>query len=183
MFEHSGETRFAESGGTLGISASPPAWYLIRTKPGKEEYVNRELSRRVPETFMPLLETRSRRRTVSLVPLFPQYLFARLEIAVNYYDVRYMPGVIGFISAGCEPIVVTQTIVDNVRSRCTNGVVQIPQRRFHNGQYVRIISGPFCDFDAIFEGYLSGSKRVAILITTVEGSGVRIIADAASIAT
>jgi hypothetical protein len=47
---------------------------------------------------------------------------------------------------------------------------------------VRIISGPFCEFDAIFEGYLSGSKRVAILITTVEGCGVRIVADAASIA-
>jgi transcription antitermination factor NusG len=51
------------------------------------------------------------------------------------------------------------------------------------GQHVRIISGPFCDFDAIFEGYLSGSKRVAILITTVEGSGVRVVADAASITT
>jgi transcription antitermination factor NusG len=48
---------------------------------------------------------------------------------------------------------------------------------------VRIISGPFCDFDAIFEHYLSGSKRVAILISTVERSGVRVVADAASIAT
>jgi hypothetical protein len=47
---------------------------------------------------------------------------------------------------------------------------------------VRIISGPFREFDAIFEGYLSGSKRVAILITTVEGCGVRVVAAAASIA-
>ena len=158
------------------MSAAGLAWYLIRTKSGKEQYVHRELSRRLPETFMPMLETRSRRRTVSLVPLFPQYLFARLELAAHYFDVRYMPGVVGFISTGCEPLAVTQTIVDNVRSRCRDGVVQIPRRPFQHGQHVRIINGPFCDFDAIFEGYLSGSKRVAILITTVEGSGLRSVA-------
>jgi hypothetical protein len=43
------------------MSAAALAWYLIRTKPGKEQYLHRELSRRLPETFMPMLETRSRR--------------------------------------------------------------------------------------------------------------------------
>jgi transcription antitermination factor NusG len=187
MFDHNpapGSTPpFAERNETVGMSATGLAWYLIRTKSGKEQYVHRELSRRLPETFMPMLETRSRQRTVSLLPLFPQYLFARLELAAHYFEIRYMPGVVGFISTGCEPLAVTQTIVDNVRSRCRDGVVQIPRRPFQHGQHVRIISGPFCDFDAIFEGYLSGSKRVAILITTVEGSGVRVVADAASITT
>jgi transcription antitermination factor NusG len=57
---------------------------------------------------MPMLETRSRRGTVSLVPLFPQYLFARLELALHYFEVRYMPGVVGFISTGCEPLTVAR---------------------------------------------------------------------------
>jgi transcription antitermination factor NusG len=130
MFEHDrapGFTLpFAGSNETVGMSATAPAWYLIRTKPGKEQYIHRKLSRHLPETFMPMLETRSRRRTVSLVPLFPQYLFARLELAAHYFDVRYMPGVVGFISTGCEPLTVAQTIVDNLRSRCRDGVVQIP---------------------------------------------------------
>jgi hypothetical protein len=56
--------------------------------------------------------------------------------------------------------------------------VQIPWRPFQHGQRVRIIRGPFCDFDAIFEGYLSGSKRVALLVTTVEGCGMRLVGDA-----
>ena len=109
------------------MSAAALAWYLIRTKPGKEQYLHRELSRRLPETFMPMLETRSRRQTISLVPLFPQYLFARLELAVHYFEIRYMLGVVGFISTSGEPLAVAQTIVD--------------------------------DFDAIFDGYLSGSKQ------------------------
>jgi transcription elongation factor/antiterminator RfaH len=164
------------------MSATALAWYLIRTKSGKEQYIHRELSRRLHETFMPMLQTRSRRQAVSQVPLFPQYLFVRLDLAAHYFEIRYMPEVVGFVSMGCEPLAVTQTIVDSVRARCRDGVVQIPRRPFQHGQNVRIISGPFCDFDAIFEGYLSGSKRVAILITTVEGSGLRIVADAASIA-
>ena len=185
MFEHDpahGSTPLAERNGTVDMSATALAWYLIRTKSGKEQYLHRELSRRLPETFMPMLETRSRRQTVSLVPLFPQYVFARLELAVHYFEIRYMPGVVGFISTGLEPLTVAQTIVDNIRSRCRDGVVQIPRRPFQRGQHVRIINGPFCDFDAIFEGYLSGSKRVALLITTVEGCGMRLVADAASIA-
>jgi transcription antitermination factor NusG len=161
MFKHNpalGSMPFAERNEVVGMSPTALPWYLIRTKSGKEQYVHRELSRRLPETFMPMLESRSRRKSVSLVPLFPQYLFARLELAAHYFEIRYMPGVVGFISTGGELLAVAQTIVDNIRSRCRDGVVQI------------------------FEGYLSGSKRVAILITTVEGCGVRVVADAASIA-
>jgi transcription antitermination factor NusG len=185
MFEHNPaheSTSFAERNETVGMSATAPPWYLIRTKSGKEQYVHRELSRRLPETFMPMLETRSRRKNVSLVPLFPQYLFARLELAAHYFEIRYMPGVVGFISTGGELLAVAQTIVDKIRSRCRDGVVQIARPPFLHGQHVRIISGPFREFDAIFEGYLSGTKRVAILIATVEGCGVRVVADAASIA-
>jgi transcriptional antiterminator RfaH len=185
MFEYDpayGATQLAERNGTVDLSATPLPWYLIRTKSGKEHYLNRQLSRRLPETFMPMLETRSRRRTVSLVPLFPQYLFARLELAVHYFEIRYMPGVVGFISAGLEPLAVAETIVDNIRSRSRDGIVQIARRAFQSGQHVRIINGPFCELDAIFESYLSGSKRVAILITAVEGCGWRVVADAASIA-
>jgi Transcription termination factor nusG len=107
---------------------------------------------------MPMLESRSRRKSVSLVPLFPQYLFARLGLVAHYFEIRYMPGVVGFISTGGEVLAVAQTIVDNIRSRCRDGVVQIPRRPFQHGQHVRIVSGPFCDFDAIFEGYLSGKQ-------------------------
>jgi hypothetical protein len=45
-----------------------------------------------------------------------------------------------------------------------------------------MIEGPFRNFEAIFEGYLSGVKRVAILIDTIEGRGVRVVADASTIA-
>jgi transcription antitermination factor NusG len=162
---------------------SPPAWYLVRTKSCRERYVHEQLSRVVPDLFLPLLRMRSGRSPVpSTVPLFPQYIFARLDLAAHFFEVRYMPGVVGFVSAGQEPLAVSETIVDSVRSRCRDGVVELNPRRFTEGEHVRVVGGPFRDFDAIFQGYLSGSKRVAILIQTVEGTGVRVLADASIIA-
>jgi transcription antitermination factor NusG len=46
---------------------------------------------------------------------------------------------------------------------------------------VRLVEGPFRDFEAIFENYLSGTKRVAIFMKSI-GCGVRVVADASAVA-
>jgi transcriptional antiterminator RfaH len=167
------------------MSALRP-WYLIRTKSNRESYVRGRLSRLVPEVFLPMLKLSASRSRVSaqpsVVPLFPQYLFARLDLSVHYFEVRYMPGVAGFVSAGSGPLMVSDEIVGNVLSRCTNGIVQLSPRPFCQGERVRVVDGPFCNFEAIFETYLSGVKRAAILIEAIEGRPLRVIADAAIIA-
>jgi transcriptional antiterminator RfaH len=161
---------------------APLAWYLIRTKSNRERFVREQLSRLVPEVFLPMLKLPvSRRTSPSLVPLFPQYLFARCDLAAQYFEIRYMRGVAGFVSTGMRPVPLSEQIVESVRSRCINGVVELGAKRFRQGECVRVVDGPFRDFEAIFEGYLSGSRRVAILIQTVEGRGVRVVADASII--
>jgi len=165
------------------MSASE-AWYLVRTKSNKEPFVREQLSHIAQEVFLPMLKLYSSyHRNRSVMPLFPQYVFARLHLAKHYFDIRYLPGVTGFLPAGREPLEVSEEIVDSVRVRCTDGVVQLRPKPFRGGDRVRVIDGPFRNFEAIFEGYLSGARRVAILIDAVEGCGVRVIADASTIAT
>ena len=160
------------------------AWYLVRTKSNRESLVREQLSRISSEVFLPKLKVYSSYRgNPTVVPLFPRYIFARLHLTKHYFDVRYLPGVTGFVPAGREPLEVSEEIVDSVRVRCTDGVVQFRPQPFRGGDRVRVIDGPFRNFEAIFEGYLSGAKRVAILIDAVEGSGVRVIADASIIGT
>jgi transcription antitermination factor NusG len=118
----------------------------------------------------------------TVAPLFPQYVFARLDLSLHYFEVRYMPGVVGFVCAGAEPLMVSEEIVGAVLSRCTNGIVQLDPKPFCQGERVRIVDGPFANFEAIFESYLSGAKRAAILLEAVEGRSLRVIADAAIIA-
>lgn len=163
---------------------APDTWYLIRTKSNREHFVRERLSRLIPEVFVPMLklpQTRLHRANSSLVPLFPQYVFARFNLSAHYFDICYMPGVAGFVCAGREPLAVSEAIVDSVRSRCTNEILELRPRSFRPGEQVRVIEGPFSDFEAIFESYLSGARRVAILIETLEGSGLRVVADASNI--
>jgi transcriptional antiterminator RfaH len=161
----------------------PLAWYLVRTKSNRERFVREQLSHLVPEVFLPMLRTPLPRRSgPSVVPLFPQYVFARCDLAAHYFGIRYMPGVAGFVSTGMKPVAVAEDIVASVRSRCVDGVALLEAKPLRRGESVRVVDGPFRDFEAIFENYLSGSKRVAILIRTVEGRGMRLVADASVIA-
>lgn len=160
------------------------AWYLIRTKPNREHLVREQLSHIVSEVFAPMLKvpsSRSRTTQSSLVPLFPQYIFARLHLSAHYFDIRYMPGVAGFVCAGSSPLAVPDGIIESVRSRCTNEILHLIPISFRRGEPVRLTKGPFSNFEAIFESYLSGTKRVAILIETIEGFGLRMVTDASAI--
>ncbi|HLK86222.1 MAG TPA: transcription termination/antitermination NusG family protein [Candidatus Binataceae bacterium] len=162
---------------------SSAAWYLIRTKSNREHSVRERLSRALGavEIFVPMLKQPLARTSPALTPLFPQYVFARMDLGLHYFDVCYMPGVVGFVSAGREPLAVSDFVVESVRARCKNGIVEVNPRPFRAGERVRLIDGPFRDFDAIFDGYLSGARRVAILIETIQGSGLRMVTDASTV--
>jgi transcriptional antiterminator RfaH len=163
---------------------SADSWYLVRTKPKRERFVREQLARIVSDIFLPMLKppfARLHRATPSLVPLFPQYIFARLHLAAQFFEVRYMPGVTGFVSTGCEPLAVSEAIVDSVRSRCTDSIIQLNLIPLRRGEHVRVVDGPFRDFEAIFENYLSGTKRVAILMKSIEGCAVRVVANASAV--
>jgi len=161
-----------------------PAWYLIRTKNGRERWVRDQLLGRFPEVFLPLLKARTPRwgRMVqSVTPLFPCYLFARFELRSGYFDVKYMAGVRGIVSAGSDPLAVPQAIIDQIRSRGVDDVIELPDQRFGSGERVVVVEGPFRGFEAIFDRYLSGTERVAILLSAIEASGLRVVLPAAAL--
>lgn len=167
------------------MSRNESDWYLIRTKPGKERWVCDQLSEALPEVFLPLLKARVPRwgrLAWSVVPLFPCYLFARLDLAASYFEVKYAPGVHGLVSAGADPIAVPQTIIEDIRRRGENGIVEIKEEPFGSGERVRVVGGPFNGFEAIFERYLSGAERVAILLSTIEANGMRVVLPASAVA-
>ncbi len=163
-----------------GLSAvsSEREWYLIRTKPGKERWVRDQLSLCLPEVFLPMLKARGMRwgkLATAITPLFPCYLFARFDLVSSYFEVRYTPGVSGIVSAGTDPLAVPHAIVDELQSRGIDSVIEIHEKPFDSGERVRIVDGPFRGFDAMFERYLSGAERVAILLGAVQNAGLRVV--------
>jgi transcriptional antiterminator RfaH len=66
-------------------------WYVIQTKPKKEEEAKSYLSTKGVEIFNPLLETfllRNGRMNRELKPLFPNYMFGKFDLDQNYPLVR-----------------------------------------------------------------------------------------------
>ena len=160
-------------------------WYLLRTKAGKERWVRDQLMTLVPGVFLPMLKARAPRwgRLATTVgPLFPCYVFARFDLAKSYFDVKYLPGVQGFISAGPDPLAVPEEIIEQIKGRGVDDIVEIVEKPFDTGERVRILEGPFRGFEAIFDRYLSGAERVAILLNAVEAAGLRIVLPASTVA-
>jgi transcriptional antiterminator RfaH len=164
---------------------APDEWYLVRTKSGKEAWVRDQLSTRLSEVFLPMLKARVPRwgrLSMSVAPLFPCYVFARLDLPRDYFGVKYLAGVSGLVSAGSDPTVVPDAIIDEIRSRAVNGVVEIREEPFDQGEHVRVVDGPFRGLEAIFDRYLSGAERVAILLSTIETAGLRVVLPASALA-
>lgn len=162
-----------------------PKWYLIRTKQYKEAFVRRMLSERVSNLFLPLLrtdQTQRGRRIQAVVPLFPCYIFALFNRETDIHFVQRTPGVVGVLGAGDEPSEVDESVIEEIRSRATNGIVELPQRTFSPGEAVSIVGGPLRGINAIFDRYMSGSQRVALLVDLIAGASVRTIMPAALIA-
>jgi len=159
-------------------------WYLVRTKSGKERWVRDQLATLLPEVFVPLLEARVPRwgkLVWSIAPLFPCYIFARFDLQAHYFDVKYMAGVQGLVSAGNDPLSVPHLVVDEIKRRGVNGVVKIEEQTLGSGDRVRVVDGPFRGFEAIFERYLSGAERVAILLSALEAKGLRVVLSTAAV--
>lgn len=160
-------------------------WYLVRTKPGKEKWVREQLSVHLPEVFLPLLKARMPKwgkLAVSVAPLFPCYMFAKFDLSEHYFEVKYLPGVQGLVCAGSDPIAVPESIIAEIRRRGVDDIVEIPDEPFGSGEKVKVVDGPFRGFEAIFERYLSGSERVAILLSAVQTDGLRVVLPAAALA-
>jgi transcriptional antiterminator RfaH len=148
-------------------------WYLLRTRAGQERLAHDHLARIAVEVLLPLVRVRVRRwsRIVdSIAPLFPSYLFTQLDYERECSRVRFTRGVREFVCFGHEPAIVQEWIIEEIKQRCAQGPVELPQRSLSPGEAVRLIEGPLQGFEGVFEGYLSGTQRVAILLSAMSAA-------------
>jgi transcriptional antiterminator RfaH len=159
-------------------------WYAIQTKPNREKEVERRLSDLNLEAFLPWMRARRRigtRFRWVLVPLFPGYIFCRLDIVISGKSARYSPGVRNFLTFGNRIAEVGDEIIQALRHRCPNGVAQVDPFIARPGDTVRINEGPFSGLEAVFERPLKGSERVAVLLDIL-GRQTRLVLPSETIA-
>jgi transcriptional antiterminator RfaH len=140
-------------------------WYVVRSKPRREEYAQEQLVRRGVETFLPRILEPLRGGSEPVVgPLFPGYLFARVDLLSQYNRVIWAPGVRNFVAFGDIPAALDSAVVDFLRARCgPEGVLRLV-RTFHDGDLVRVTRGPLGGLIGVVQGYVSGQCRVRVLM-------------------
>ncbi len=145
-------------------------WYVIQTKPKKEEEAKSYLSTKGVEIFHPLMENfllRNGRMNKELKPLFPNYIFGKFDLDQNYPLVRWARGVKKVLGFGEYPTPVSEKVVEMIRTRAdTQGIVRL-RYHFQANDLIRIKAGPLKDLLGIFEGWISDSERVRILLNLV----------------
>jgi len=145
-------------------------WYLVRTKAGAERTVREQLQHVVDRVVLPLanMPIRQKDRTFQRIgPLFPTYLFAFCSLQSVGRQIRYTPGVRNIVQFGDQAAVVPTDVMDELISRCAGGLVDLSKPRLLAGKPVKVVRGPFQELQAVFDGYRSGTERVAVLLSVM----------------
>jgi transcription elongation factor/antiterminator RfaH len=141
------------------------AWYLVYSKPHKEEYAQFHLQLKGLQVFFPkLFLPPSLRVRKQLIPLFPNYLFVRVRLPAEYECVTWTPGVKRFVSFNDVPLPVERNVVEYLRAKANSEGVITAQSNLKIGQEVRISGGPFDGLAGIIQEPPNARGRVKILM-------------------
>jgi transcriptional antiterminator NusG len=100
---------------------------------------------------------------------FPGYVLVEMEMNdETWHLVKEVPKVMGFIGGTSDkPAAISQKEADTILSRVQEGVDKPrPKILFEPGEMVRVVDGPFNDFNGTVEevNYEKSRLRVAVLI-------------------
>ncbi|MDP1527338.1 MAG: transcription/translation regulatory transformer protein RfaH [Rhodocyclaceae bacterium] len=146
-------------------------WYLVHTKPRQEKFALDNLQRQGYECYLPMLSAEKlRQRVLSVInePLFPRYLFIRLDTGLSakgWGPIRSTNGVSRLVSFGNEPAKIDDRLVHLLHSQ-ENAHQTVPQRLFAKGERVMIVEGAFAGLEAMYQ-MADGEGRVMVLIELI----------------
>ena len=138
-------------------------WYACQTMSRHERLVAHQLNNEGITTFLPTfteLHYWSDRRKKIEAPLFPGYLFARLNMAVHYRAAKYARGVLDLVAFGSIPAIVDDAIIEGLKARLRDGCVTLPAPVFSPGGLVHIHAGHLQGLEAVFEAVARGAADV-----------------------
>ncbi|MCK4722415.1 MAG: hypothetical protein KAT75_03875 [Dehalococcoidia bacterium] len=142
-------------------------WYVIQTKPKKEEVAARFLGCESIEVFFPKMEALSvvygkSRKVVK--SLFPNYIFAHFDPLVNYRLVRWSSGVNRVLGFDGGPTPVDDEAIEIIKRRVDKNCVVRKALHLKAKHRIRIRSGPLRDLMGIFERWVSDEGRARVLL-------------------
>ena len=156
-------------------------WYVVHTYAGYENKVKQNLASRVRsmavedrifEVVIPMedvIEFKNGRKVVVQKKVFPGYLLVRMALDDDsWYVVRNTPGVTAFVGNASRPTPLSRKEVENVLGvgKEEPGVEKKvrPRLEFEEGEQVRVITGPFADFNGAISDIDVARSKLTVLV-------------------
>ena len=156
-------------------------WFVVHAYSGFEKQVMRSLQDRIERAGMQelfgqilvpteeVVEMKGGQKRRSDRKFFPGYVLVEMEMTdETWHLVKDVPKVMGFIGGTADkPAPITQREADAILNRVQEGVDKPrPKVLFEPGEMVRVVDGPFNDFNGVVEevDYDKSRLKVAVLI-------------------
>ena len=161
----------------------PGAWYVVHSYAGYENKVKSNLLNRVRsyhsedeifEIVIPMedvIEFKGGQRRVVQKKMYPGYVLVRMRLDDNTWGiVRNTPGVTGFVGpSGAKPTPLSRKEVEDILgvakpdSPAAEKKVR-PRVEFEEGEQVRVVTGPFADFNGAISEIDVDRSKLKVLV-------------------
>ncbi len=151
-------------------------WYVIHTYSGYEDAVAKNLRQRIESLGMEdkifnvlvpkekKVKIKKGKRELFEEKIYPGYVLVEMIVTDDsWYVVRNTPNVTGFVGAGTTPVPISKEEIESLKKRMG---VEAPQYKIDVkiGDLVKIIDGPFKDFDGKVSEIDSERGKIKVLI-------------------
>jgi len=168
-------------------AAHSKKWYVVHTYSGFEQKAKAALEERVRslkidektrdladkfgEVVVPVERVqelgKGGERKVSSRKFFPGYIFVNMALDdESWHIIKNTPKITGFVGHATTPPEVSEAEVNAIRQQMEEGALRPqPKVRFEAGEAVKVINGPFQDFNGTIEEVKADKGKVRVLIS------------------
>jgi len=169
------------------ISSTAKRWYVVHTYSGFEQKAKAALEERVRslrqhddtratadkfgDVVVPVERVqelgKGGQRKVSNSKFFPGYIFVNMELDdETWHVVKDTPKVTGFVGHSTSPPEVPASEVEAIKQQMEEGALRPkPKVLFEVGEAVKVVDGPFQDFNGTVEEVRPEKGKVRVLIS------------------
>ena len=152
-------------------------WYVVQAFSGYEARVQKTLLEHIEihslqekfgEILVPteeVVEMRAGQKRKSSRKFFPGYVLVQMEMdEESWHLVKSVPRVLGFIGGTSDrPAPITQKEADRILQRLVDTDKPKPKTLFEPGEVIRVIDGPFADFNGVVEELDYEKNRISTI--------------------
>ena len=148
-----------------------PAWFALTVRPNHERTAEQALAYRGLEAYVPLYRARkqwSDRVKIMDLPLFPGYLFCRLNLEERL-PLLTTPGFLYLVGVGKNPEPVDEAEIAGIQAVLRSGLTVTPWPNLVVGQKVRLKHGPLRGLEGVLTR-IANRHRIYVSVTLLKRS-------------